>query len=91
MIVGAAPAKNKQIIGRFGDLVGVSMFEFGGNYSMSTNIVSIMENMGMSYTSPSQEEYMEYWKNKTSLEYQATDFGVEIIDNVIVVKVTPGL
>lgn len=91
MIVGSSPAKNKQIIGRFGDLVGISMFEFGGNYSMSTNIVAIMENMGMSYTSPSQEEYMEYWKNKTSLEYQTTDFGVEVIDNMIIIKVTPGL
>ena len=48
MIIGSSPAKNKQRFGNFGDLVGVSMFEFGGTYAISTNVVSIMENMGMS-------------------------------------------
>ena len=56
MIIGSSPSKNKQRFGNFGDLVGVSMFEFGGTYAISTNIVSIMENMGMSYQSPTYED-----------------------------------
>ena len=91
MIIGSSPAKNKQRFGNFGDLVGVSMFEFGGTYAISTNIVSIMENMGMSYQSPTYEEYMNYWKNRTTLEQKNTDFGIEVIDNMIIVKVTPNL
>ena len=70
MIIGSSPAKNKQRFGNFGDLVGVSMFEFGGTYAISTNVVSIMENMGMSYQSPTYEEYMNYWKNRTTLEHK---------------------
>ena len=46
------------------------MFEFGGTYAISTNVVSIMENMGMSYQSPTYEEYMNYWKNRTTLEHK---------------------
>lgn len=91
MIIGSSPAKNKQRFGNFGDLVGVSMFEFGGTYAISTNVVSIMENMGMSYQSPTYEEYMNYWKNRTTLEHKNTDFGIEVIDNMIIVKVTPNL
>ena len=35
------------------------MFEFGGTYAISTNVVLIMENMGMSYQSPTYEEVYE--------------------------------
>ncbi|MCE2089760.1 hypothetical protein GPU26_03375 [Streptococcus thermophilus] len=35
--------------------------------------------------------YMNYWINRTTLEQKNIDFGIEVIDNMIIVKVTPNL
>ncbi|MGX6978240.1 glucosyltransferase domain-containing protein [Vagococcus elongatus] len=92
IIIGTSPSTNKFNLNIFSDLVGLSMFQFGeseqvGSYYITLNIISIMDSLGMSYNNPTLQEYMDVWKNKTTLENSKVDFGIEVIDDFIIVKI----
>ncbi|MBL1229654.1 glucosyltransferase domain-containing protein [Enterococcus sp. BWB1-3] len=93
VIIGTSPSENMFNIQGNNELVGVSMFQFGaspnlGSYDVNANVMEIMKIMGMTYQSPSREEYLDYWQNKSTLKDSPVEFGVEVIDNFIIVKVS---
>ena len=92
IIVGTSPPKNKFNLSAHADLVGVSMFSFAysndmGSYYVNANIISMMDILGMHYESPTREEYLDVWKNKSSINDSAINFDTEVIDNFIIIRV----
>lgn len=93
MIIGNAESKNKFNLRGYNELVGLSMFKFGvspepGSYFMNDNILVIMDIMGIHFERPTYDQYADYWKNKTTLEKEGKEFGIEVIDDVIIVKIS---
>ncbi|WP_265458430.1 glucosyltransferase domain-containing protein [Enterococcus sp. HY326] len=92
VIIGTSSPQNIFTIPVYNELIGVSMFQFAwsddlGSYYINDNIISILNIMGNKYETPTLDEYLDIWQNRTSLNDSSPNLATEVIDNYIVVKV----